>query len=614
MGSETSKLPDLEIEERNVEVTAEWAMHKAHVYSEKPYSVSLFVYEPSIDVNIKKTVLLERCAKNLLKYRHPCILKYISSYWSKGSFYLATEVVKPLSHVLQSLSPLQICVGLHSILKAIIFLHRKAHASHNNVCRAAIYVSPDGVWKLGGFEHLCPFSKLNVAYLQKASDSRYQKAIAPEEESPESLISSPTSIDQFGFGVLVEEVLNCKNEGDVPGLKEFLELAKTQLQHVRHTSRPALSSLLTHDFFSHDFIRVYSFLVELPVKTEEEKKPFFSCLLDQLLTFPETLVAKQLSSLLLARLVLLDSVAQECLLPKILHPRSDEGDSGLLSPNMYRQYIVPQLLQIFCVRDAQIRLVLLKHFNHYFDMFTMEQLKNQILPELLVGIKDTNDVLVTATLRALAELVPVLGAAAVIGGKRGRLFTDGRPLVVGHQPRSTQLQCDASDQNDVTNCGVQLSERPSPDGGEDQNSSDEETAVWSDWENTGESSVVETALEEKPKPTTKHQEKKPQTLNDIAFLDIKSAPTSSQEEFNYFQDMEPVISKPPVAQIEEDSESIVHTHRVTSRLFAVDTSEHDKWLAESDGWGDDIVDWDNNDSQNELEDENTDLVMEQVKT
>jgi len=49
--------------------------------------------------------------------------------------------------------------------------------------------------------------------------------------------------------------------------------------------------------------------------------------------------------------------------------------------------------------------------------------------QLLVGIKDTNEQLVSATLRALADLIPVLGAAAVIGGKRAKLFTDGRPKV-----------------------------------------------------------------------------------------------------------------------------------------------------------------------------------------
>jgi SCY1-like protein 3 len=49
--------------------------------------------------------------------------------------------------------------------------------------------------------------------------------------------------------------------------------------------------------------------------------------------------------------------------------------------------------------------------------------------QLLVGIKDNDDDLVAKTLRALADLVPLLGAATVIGGKRGKLFTDGRPKV-----------------------------------------------------------------------------------------------------------------------------------------------------------------------------------------
>lgn len=46
-----------------------------------------------------------------------------------------------------------------------------------------------------------------------------------------------------------------------------------------------------------------------------------------------------------------------------------------------------------------------------------------------MGIKDTNEQLVSVTLHALADLIPLLGASAVIGGKRAKLFTDGRPKV-----------------------------------------------------------------------------------------------------------------------------------------------------------------------------------------
>jgi SCY1-like protein 3 len=58
-------------------------------------------------------------------YRHPCILKFVSSWKKNGRIHLATEEVKPLASVITSLTPLQICVGLHSILKALVFLHDK---------------------------------------------------------------------------------------------------------------------------------------------------------------------------------------------------------------------------------------------------------------------------------------------------------------------------------------------------------------------------------------------------------------------------------------------------------------------------------------------------------
>ena len=61
------------------------------------------------------------------------------------------------------------------------------------------------------------------------------------------------------------------------------------------------------------------------------------------------------------------------------------------------------------------------------QLLTKEELQEQILPNLLLGIKDTNDLLVAKTLRCLADLVPILGSAMVIGGNRGRLFADGRP-------------------------------------------------------------------------------------------------------------------------------------------------------------------------------------------
>jgi SCY1-like protein 3 len=60
-------------------------------------------------------------------------------------------------------------------------------------------------------------------------------------------------------------------------------------------------------------------------------------------------------------------------------------------------------------------------------MFSIPQLEEAILPLVLLGIRDNNDEMVSATLKALADLVPILGAAKVIGKNRRKIFTDGSP-------------------------------------------------------------------------------------------------------------------------------------------------------------------------------------------
>ena len=52
---------------------------------------------------------------------------------------------------------------------------------------------------------------------------------------------------------------------------------------------------------------------------------------------------------------------------------------------------------------------------------------DDILPALLLGLKDTNSQLVSATLRALADLVPILGPEVVVGSNRTKIFSDGSP-------------------------------------------------------------------------------------------------------------------------------------------------------------------------------------------
>ncbi|KAL1132006.1 hypothetical protein AAG570_011616 [Ranatra chinensis] len=424
MGNEKSQPVGLVIEEKAIQADNFWTLHSATFGTGVSRRVTVFLGATDSGNNPSA---LERFSKNVMIHRHPNILKYVASWKINGQYHLASEEVCPLSQVLTEQTPLQICIGLHSVLKALNFLHDKAASSHNNICQAAIYVTPDGQWKLGGMEYLCRFSDVSAGFLAESRSGRYERGVSPGEEN--RVPQPPSAIDLYAYGVLVEEVLLPRVSDEVPGMSEFLDLCRRQLQASECSTRPSLSALLGHSFFNHQFIAIHSFLSELPLKTEIEKQQFFRDLSNKLTEYSEEVVASQLGGLLLSRIVLLDPTAQAYLLPQILNPKSEQRPESLFSDKTFRDFIVPKLMSIYCVRDVQVRLTLLTHFKSFCNALTHSQLQSHILPELLVGIKDTNNNLVTATLIALAELVPILGAATVIGGKRAKHFSDGRPKV-----------------------------------------------------------------------------------------------------------------------------------------------------------------------------------------
>uniref|UniRef100_A0A170YVL2 Protein-associating with the carboxyl-terminal domain of ezrin n=1 Tax=Triatoma infestans TaxID=30076 RepID=A0A170YVL2_TRIIF len=129
-----------------------------------------------------------------------------------------------MQNVICKQTSLQICIGLHSILKAISFLHEKALSSHNNICQASVYVTPEGHWKLAGLEYLCRFSDLSARFLSESRQGRYDRGVAPNENN--RVPQPPCGIDQYAFGVFVEEVLKPRTDGNVPGLLDFFEYCK----------------------------------------------------------------------------------------------------------------------------------------------------------------------------------------------------------------------------------------------------------------------------------------------------------------------------------------------------------------------------------------------------
>lgn len=255
---------------------------------------------------------------------------------------------------------------------------------------------------------------------------------------------------------------------------------------------------------------------------------------------------------------------------------------------------------------------------------------------MLVGIKDTNDQLVAATLRSLADLVPILGSSTVIGGKRAKLFNDGRPM--DHPIRNNKRIYRRNSRQDASapaacpmadialNEPLNLPERPQPDGEEVDTSTEVEQSAeedldnWEDWDanennqisqsvstnSSSENSVVhsetvttssEFSQQNSSSQTTEYSENasitginsighKKKSLPDIEELDIKSQRNGSQngtDEFNFFQDMEPVIESSTKYLVTENSDE-ENVHSKLNNLAVIDSDNREE------GWGEE--EWD----------------------
>ena len=54
-----------------------------------------------------------------------------------------------------------------------------------------------------------------------------------------------------------------------------------------------------------------------------------------------------------------------------------------------------------------------------------------VLSQVLVGLHDCHDEMVKATLRALADLVDLVGGETIMGTERSNIFIDATPRVRG---------------------------------------------------------------------------------------------------------------------------------------------------------------------------------------
>ncbi|KPM07273.1 Protein kinase-like protein 15 [Sarcoptes scabiei] len=536
MGNETSLIKKCTIDQKSRFQTSEWTLFDAH-HENQTYSVFVLSEKLSCQ-NLKRW-------KNI---RHPNVVKFYENGLWKNKQYFLTESIMPIRLILDKLHRYSKLSGLYNIGEALLFLHQICNIIVNNLSIDSIFIAKNDIneiWKIGSLYWFSSLQSDNKEFLENLISSLTFNGTLkylPPEDRDRRHISPIISVEQihrrdvWSFAQLITELFYCPETStttiDNEQRKTEIDLnvsAKKlidQITNCKFDHRPKLSSILANPLFNNClFVQLKLFLSNFSTYSDTIKISFLDNLIENLRELNEkSLIINIFTMIVSSRLIISNQIIYNRIMPYFLIPSSSKSSPSsssfscsndtdsieiermlvagkqqtfkltngatiklcpLIDDKNFTECIMPHIINLYFVHDLRVRMLLLQFLPHYGPLISKNCLRKILLPQILLGIKDSDSELVALTFRAIAILIDIFGAIPVLGGgsNRAKYFssdTTDRNNVESSVAR--QQNFDRCDSDIISNSSATRSdgyddkissiilERSSPDGDETRTS------------------------------------------------------------------------------------------------------------------------------------------------
>ncbi|KAF9219571.1 ARM repeat-containing protein [Gyrodon lividus] len=399
--------------------------------------VSVFEYDLIHPLN-KSTIPLARNAlRKLRTIRHPDVLKFMEVVESDSAILIMTERVRPLTVALQAWAPKGqqeredwLLWGLHRISVALAFINDSAASTHGNIRPNAIFISPSGEWKLGGFEVLSnPKDDHAVLYTMGGLLPSAMTCASPEVKKngwsvlKDGLISAA---DSYALGLLLHSVFNPthpqpptaepphpppqpSSRGSIP-TSVFLSFKKLLNPNPKGRMTPknflevGMAETVGEGsgfFSSNRLVKVCGGLDNFSLGSEAEKAVLLRTLKESASSFPAEFASFRVLPSLVSALEY-GGASAAAIVPLVLQFGKN------VATDDYSNVVLAPLVKLYASPDRGTRMALLDSLQEYADKLDKKAVVDNVWPNLQTGFSDTVAVIREATVRAIVVLSPKL--------------------------------------------------------------------------------------------------------------------------------------------------------------------------------------------------------------